>query len=110
MSKNLMHIEYQGFSPTDEIREHFERIIHEVHEEAPYGARIRAVFARRHRTFRGRIQINSAVGPFFAMARGDSYQAVMKRLLEQMRRRLNRWKSRRFEAKKEDSSYGTSVA
>lgn len=89
-------IKYCGFHPSEFMQTYLESLLHEIHEEAPYGASLRATFIRRERELKGIVRINSAAGSFMAIASGRGLHDVAKHLLDQMRRKLSKWKSRRF--------------
>lgn len=89
-------IQYHGFQPTPAARSYVETMMREIHEESPYGATLKASFSRSKYLFKGTIRISSAAGPFFASASGPGLLEVTKLLLERMRRRLSKWKSKRF--------------
>lgn len=97
MAYDDITIKYHGFHPSPEAKDYMESIIQEIRDEAPYGSHVKATISRKDHNFKGIIQINSFAGPFFTVASGDGLKDIAPRLLQQMRRRLDKWKSKRFE-------------
>lgn len=89
-------LRFQGFQPTEEVRSYLNERMSELQEEAPYGARLDATFSRHGQSMKGVVTIHSFAGKFFAVASGANLVDVTQRLIERLRRRLDRWKSRRF--------------
>lgn len=90
-------IRFNGFQPSEFTRAYLDEKISAIYDEAPYGASLRADFSRLNREFKGLVTIQSPVGRFFAVARGTRLRDVTHRLTGQIRRQLDRWKSRRFD-------------
>lgn len=92
-----INVKYEGchFSKSTQI--YLSAILEKIFEESPYGSVLRATFSRKGKELKGTIQINSSAGPFFAVASGTGLKIVSKKLVEQMRRHLNKWKSERFD-------------
>jgi len=95
MSEDIK-IQYQGLHPSHETDVYLRAIMGELLEEAPYGASLKAQFSTKNDVVKGMITIRSVVGPFFCLATGGDLRAVGHQLLNQMRRRLDKWKSKRF--------------
>lgn len=89
-------IRFHGFQPSDYAKAYWDKILHEMHDEAPYGASLHATLNKRDYVYKGIVRINSAVGPFYSVATGNNPYTVAKKLLEQMRRQISKWKSKRF--------------
>lgn len=87
---------YRGFHPSDFTKSYLSSIMREVHEESPYGALLKASFSRKKETFKGIVHVTSSAGTFFAAAKGRGVKEVSKKLLEQLRRQLDKWKTSRF--------------
>jgi ribosome-associated translation inhibitor RaiA len=96
-------LKFQGFSPSDFTRTFLKDVLSELHEESPYGSTLEATFTKRENFFKGMVTIHSAVGKFFAIADGTQLKEVTHKLVDQIRKQLDRWKSKRFqrESKKE---------
>ena len=95
MSEDI-NIQYQGLHPSHETDVYLRAIMGELLEEAPYGASLKAQFSTKNDVVKGMITIRSVVGPFFCLATGGDLRVVGHQLLNQMRRRLDKWKSKRF--------------
>ncbi len=92
--ENLM-LKFQGFHPSDFTRTYLnDRMMH-LQDEAPFGSTVHASFSRQNKFFKGIITINSNAGKFFAIASGTKLKDVTHKLNEQIRKQLERWKSRR---------------
>jgi hypothetical protein len=96
MTFDDISIRYHGFQPSDYTKAYWDSIMHEVYDEAPYGALVQATLSKRNEVYKGIIKINSSVGPFFTAATGNNPYSVAKKLLEQMRKRISKWKAKRF--------------
>jgi cytochrome P450 len=120
MSYDDVHVQYQGFHPSDFTKSFIRSLLEEIHDEAPSGASVRAIFSKKDGNFKGTINVRSAAGPFFAMDVHSSLIGVAEHLLRQMRRKLDRWKSNRFKRDRitrstfksfeREDDYGTGVA
>ena len=98
-----INIKYVGLAPSDFTKAYIENILYEIYEESPYGATLNSSFSKNKDFIKGTVQINSSVGPFFATASDDNFPEVTRKLSEQLRRRLKKWKSKRF--KHESAKY-----
>lgn len=95
MPTNLVTINYHDFHPSDQTRSMIEGLLNEIQLEVPNGARVKATFCEADKLIKGMLQINSYGGPFFAVAVANNLNEVTIRLLEQMRRRIDKFKSKR---------------
>jgi len=91
-----IRIRYHGFHPSEYMKSHLDSIMQEIYDESPDGCSLRASFSRHKDILKGIIQVTSPAGHFFASATGKGLHEVANRLLLQMRRRLDKWKSKRF--------------
>lgn len=89
-----MMIKFQGFHPSDFTRSYLDDKITTLQYEAPKGAHIEATFTRRDKSFKGIVTIFSPGGKFFAVASGTKLKEVTHKLNEQIRKKLDRWKSK----------------
>lgn len=96
MYADRLALQFHGFHPSDFTIDYVNSLLEELQEEAPYGATTKAHFARQGHDFRGVIEIHSRAGTFFARAEGTRLKDVGHRLLEQIRRQFDKWKSARF--------------
>lgn len=92
-----IRVRYHGFHPSDYTKSFLDSILQEIYDESPDGSNLRASFSRHKEVLKGIVQVNSPAGPFFASATGKGLHEVAQRLLQQMRRRLDKWKSKRFQ-------------
>jgi hypothetical protein len=90
-------IKFQGFHPSDFTRSYLHERLSELQDEAPYGSTVHAIFTRKKEQLKGIVSIHSSAGRFFAMASGSKVKDVGKKLVEQIRKQLDKWKSLRFE-------------
>jgi hypothetical protein len=93
---NELNIRYNNIHPTDSERVYIESIFKELYDESPYGAVLSGSFTDRKGTVKGTLQINSSAGSFFATAETSNINEVTRMLMVQIKRRLEKWKSRRF--------------
>lgn len=98
MEKTL--IQYQGFHPTDFTQEYLNSVIEEIKTEAPYGATVKAIFSRKEGIIKAFVEVHSPVGPFYAIASSRHVKETGVKILEQMRKRLSKWKGKRYQRQK----------
>jgi hypothetical protein len=89
-------VKFQGFHPSNFTRSYLSDKLSAVYDEAPYGSTLKATFTRRDHVFKGVVTIYSSAGKFFAVASGNKLKEVTHKLTEQLRRQLDRWRSKRF--------------
>lgn len=88
-------VHYHDFHPSNSTKEYIESILTTVQNELPGGARAKATFFVKDKVVKGTLQIGSYYGSFFGSAvAGDLHMVTMK-LVEQVRRRLKKFKSKR---------------
>lgn len=98
MFTNDRLLKFQGFHPSEYTRLFLDEKMNLIHEEAPYGATLSAVFTRKGRIFKGVVTIYSSVGKFVAVSQGTKLNVTANKLISQIRKQLEKWKSSRFEA------------
>jgi len=96
MLLNNMIVRYDGIHPTVLLQNRIAVMVQEILNEAPEQAFAEATFTQKNNIVKGFIHVNSAAGPFFAMATGTESSDVCHKLLVNMRRRFNKWKVKRF--------------
>lgn len=101
MPFNSLLIKYNGFHPSRFTESYLSSMMEELQHESPQGSTLRATFSRKDKVIKGVVQISSAAGPFFAVASGAGLKEVSKKLILQMRRRLEKWKSKKWHLDKE---------
>lgn len=93
---NEIFVQYQGFHPTEFTRSYLETKLNEIHERAPYGSTLRAVFVRDAKgRIKAQLSVNSVARDFFAVADGRRLRETSRRVLNQIHKQLERWKSER---------------
>lgn len=90
-------LKFQGFHPSEFTQNYLEEKIDLLLEEAPYGATLKMDMSRKDDQFKGMITIYSSSGRFFAISSGRKLKEVTNKLIEQIRKKLDRWKRRRFQ-------------
>lgn len=89
-------VKFQGFHPSEFTQRYIDEIVSELHEEAPYGSTLKAVFTRKDHQIKAVVTIHSSAGRFFAVASGTRVRDVSHKIVEQIRKQLSKWKSKRF--------------
>lgn len=97
MYKDEVSIKYQGFHPSDFTKTFLQSLLSEIHEESPAGSTLKADFSRKDHIFKAIISIHSSAGKFFAVASGRKLREVTDKIVDQIRKQLDKWKSARFE-------------
>ena len=121
MSKHLVTVQYHDFHPSEQTRFFIDSIVNEIQRELPQGSTVRATFSLKDDLVKGMLQVGSYGGPFFTVAAADDLKEVTMKLLEQMRRRIDKFKTKqhRREGLKQttkrhifrgDADYDTGVA
>ncbi len=90
-------IQYHGFSPSPFIKDHVQCLMQQIQDESPASSALRISITKSgERTFKGSVQISSHVGQFYVQTTSSSLIDIADRLLERARRKLEKWKDRRF--------------
>jgi hypothetical protein len=97
MFKDEQQIQYHGFHPSEFIESLINTKMTELLDEAPYGATLKATFTRKENEFKGVVTIYSSAGRFFAAATENNIKEVCQMLVGQMRKKLSKWKTFRFQ-------------
>ncbi len=105
MTYDDFYVQYQGFHPSDFTKDFIESILNELKLESPRGAILKASFVKKRDHFKGVVKIQTSVGPFFASATNSSLKEVSERITGQLRRRIQKWKTKKTkEIKYENAS------
>ncbi len=96
MSFEDISVKFSGLAPAEFTKTYVQTILREIYEESPYGSTLYASFSKHDGAIKGVVRINSSAGPFFAVASDENLAEVTRKLTEQLRRRLRKWKSKRF--------------
>lgn len=90
-------IQYHGFSPSEFARNHVHQQMQKIHDEAPASSTLRTTIHKvSEHSFKGFVRISSHAGHFFVQATSASLIDLTHILSERMRRKLDRWKGKRF--------------
>lgn len=95
MTYEDFHVQYQGFHPSDFTKGFIETLLSELKSESPRGAVLKASFVKKNDVFKGIVKIQTAAGPFFASAANSSLKDVSEKLTGQLRRRIQKWKTKK---------------
>lgn len=88
-------VQYHNFHPSQATKEYIESVLSAVQQELPGGATARAHFTIKDKVVKATLQVGSFYGPFFSSAAADDLHLVTVKLVEQLRRRLEKFKSKR---------------
>lgn len=99
MPREEISLQFRGFHPSQFTQAYLNQKLSELYEAAPYGAHMDATFFRKDRSLKGVLTIYSSAGKFLAVASGRRVKEVTKKLMEQIRKQLSKWKSERFSKK-----------
>ena len=95
-SPNEIEIKFHDFQVSDFTQTYIYSLMQEILDEAPYGSKLSASFTQYKDYFKATVQIQSEVGPFFESIIADGIEESAQKLLQQMNRRLLKWKEKRF--------------
>ena len=99
MFKEIVDIQYHNFNPTNFVKAYFSTVMDELHGEAPYGSNLHATITAHENYLKGVVQITSPKGKFFAVATDSNKHQLARKLVQQIRKQLNRWKDKRFKGR-----------
>lgn len=104
MTYEDFYVKYQGFHPSDFTKGFIEAVLNELKIESPHGAVLRASFIKKNDLFKGIVKIQTAAGPFFASATNSSLKEVSEKITDQLRRRIQKWKTKKTKEIKYEST------
>ncbi len=96
MKFSNINIQYHGFHPSNYAEESFRDLLEEIRLESPQNAHIKASFSKKDELIKGILQIQSHAGSFFATATESNLREVSEKMLMQIRKRVHRWRTKRF--------------
>lgn len=96
MYSRQMAVNYHGFHPSQYTQDYLESILQEIQAESPHRSFVKATFSRKNHSLKAVVQVCSARGTFFASATGNALKEVSKKVLMQMRKRLERAKTKKM--------------
>lgn len=94
MKTGNMNIQYHDFHPSEGSKEHIQNTLTHMLDELPNGSTVKATFYLKDKVIKGMFQVRSYGGPFFSTAVGEDMQVLTTKLLSQMRRRIEKFKSK----------------
>lgn len=95
MSNNIV-ITYRNIHPSAETKDYINSLVTEIYNELPGAATVRANFTAKDDVVKGMMHIHSHGGPYFAVAISTSIHEIGSKLLEQMRRRIDKVKTKAY--------------
>lgn len=99
MPKSNVVVTYRNLHPSEDTKSFVDSIVNEIQHELPMNSTIKATFSAKDDVVKGILQVNSHGGPFFAVAASTSINEISMKLLEQMRRRLDKFKTKTYRRK-----------
>ncbi len=94
MPKSNVSVVYHDFHTSAYTKEFIQSVVEEIHSELPGGSTVKATFSKNGKVIKGMLNVSSYSGPFFTVAASEDLREVTVKLVEQMRRRLEKFKSR----------------
>jgi hypothetical protein len=94
MSKSNVVVQFHDFHVSQGTQTYINSLIQEIQHELPTGARVKATFTKKNDVVKGMLQVGSYAGPLFAVAASPNLNEVTVKLVEQVRRRIEKWKSK----------------
>jgi hypothetical protein len=91
-------VQYHGIHTSDLTKDSIKSLIDEIHQEGPATSTVRATFTKREKEkdYRGIVHVQSKAGSFFTAATHANLMEVAEKVLEQMRRKMDKWKTNRI--------------
>lgn len=93
---NAIVVSYRNLHPSVETQEYINSIVTEIYNELPTSATIKATFSAKDDVVKGMVHINSRGGPYFAVAISNSVNEIGTKLLEQLRRHIDKVKTKTY--------------
>jgi len=94
MSKSNVVIQFHDFHVSQATQTYIESLIQEIQHELPSGSLVKATFTKKNDLVKGMLQVGSYAGPLFAVAASPNLNEVTVKLVDQVRRRIEKWKSK----------------
>lgn len=94
MPTSNFSVQYHNFHPSQETKDYIESILKDMQQELPGGATAKAHFTIKDKVVKGTLTVGSFYGPFFSSAAASDLHVVTLKLIEQVRRRIGKFKSR----------------
>ena len=93
---NTIVVSYRNLHPSNETQEYINSIVNEIYNELPASSTIKASFFAKDDVVKGMVHINSGSGSYFAVAVSTSVNEIGTKLLEQLRRRIDKVKTKTY--------------
>ena len=94
MSRNNVSVICHDFHPSETTKEFINSVVEGIYSELPHGSTVKATFSKKDNLIKGMLNVNSFSGPFFTVAASEDLHQVTVKLVENMRRRIKKFKSR----------------
>lgn len=88
-------VQYHNFHPSQATKEYIDSVLSALQQELPGGAIAKATFTVKDKVVKGTLRVGSYYGPFFSAAAANDLHEVTVKLVETVRRRLEKFKSKR---------------
>ena len=88
-------VRYHGIRTSDLTKSLIFSLMEEIHKEGPAKGTVRAAFHKEGKVYRGNVHMHSKAGSFFTTSTHSNLMVVAERVLFQMRKQLQKWKSKR---------------
>ncbi len=89
-------IKFICFTPSAFMRSSIQEKITEIQKEAPCGCHFNIVFTKKDHLLKGVITLHSSTGRFIAVARGGRLDILTIKLMSQIRKKIDKWKTPKF--------------
>ena len=99
MSSDNVTIKFQGFKMNEWTKKYVRSLFSEMADQSPRTAKINVTLTKKDNLIKGMIHIHSSDGSFFSSAVDQNIKTVSEKILFQVRKRLERWKSKHHEHK-----------
>lgn len=93
--KNIK-LKYHGFKPSGFFHEYLQEQLIRATADVPYGSFVSGHFSRKKKLIKGFVQLHSTFNNFVASAEGERLKDVTKKITNQLRKKINKRKKRRF--------------
>jgi ribosome-associated translation inhibitor RaiA len=95
MPNTNLSVKYHNFHPSQATKDFIDSVLSDLKQELPGGAFAKATFTVKDKVVKGMLQVGSHSGPFFSSATADNLHEVTVKLVAKLRRRMEKFKSKR---------------
>ncbi|NCN41164.1 hypothetical protein GW916_07925 [bacterium] len=96
MLKEDFSLQFEGFSPSEEVIQRLKASLGELYAKAPSRSFLKASFKRTGKVIEGMIGINCSAGKFASKVSGDDFDALSSSAFSELDWQLKSWKAKRF--------------